>query len=54
MVEDKACKGIKQADNALNANKLDSLYKYHGDKTPQLRWFILSELLHGSGVGKNI
>jgi len=35
MVENETCRGIKQADEAWQANKLDGLYKYHGKNTAQ-------------------
>jgi len=35
MVESETCKGIELANKAWDANKLEGLYKYHGDKTAQ-------------------
>jgi len=35
MVENETCQGIALANEAWQANKLNGLYKYHGDKTPQ-------------------
>jgi pimeloyl-ACP methyl ester carboxylesterase len=36
IVEPVTLEGIRIADDAWNSNKLDGLYKYHGDKTEQI------------------